>query len=106
MYPKKPKSPKDLELLTNTKRAITTAFIGAIAEFEKSFGYIWGQNQQELTENQKKFLDLWRKIRLNIMNLGNEQCRIMEREFEKFDIKYEGRFIEFNYKPRNGNRRV
>ena len=98
-------SPRDLELKANVKRAITTSFIGAISEFEKAFGYIWGHNKQELTENQQKFLELWKQIRNNIMNVGNEQCRIMDREFEKFDVKYVGRYYQFKVKPRNGNRR-
>src|SRR5438876_201367 len=96
-------SQRDLELKANVKRAITTSFVGAISEFEKAFGYIWGHSKEELTENQQKFLELWKQIRNNIMNLGNDQCRIMDREFERFEIKYVGRYTEF--KIRNGNRR-
>lgn len=99
-------SPKDLELAKNVKRAITTTFIGAIAELEKNIGYLWGHGKTELTENEKKWLAVWENVRNNILDIGNGQCRIMDREFEKYNVKYVGKFTVFKIKQPyvNGNR--
>lgn len=95
-------SDKDLELNSNVHRAIRTTFIGAISQFEKSFGYLWGhgKDKSEITENQKKFLDLWLQTRNNILDFGNAQSRIIDREFEKFIVKYNGYQYKFQVKPR------
>ncbi len=94
---------KDSELATNCKRAIRTTFIGAISQFERSFGYLWGHNKpkEELTENQKKFLELWLQTRKNILDCGNEQSRIINNEFEKYIVKYNGYQYKFKVVPRN-----
>lgn len=99
---------KGLVLNNNTKRAIRTAFIGAIAQFERNFGYLWGHNKQkeELTDNQKKFLELWLQVRNSILDLGNAQCRIIDKEFEKYIIKYNGYQYKFNMKPRSNDGNV
>lgn len=97
---------KDLELSKNVHRAIRTAFIGAISQFEKSFGYLWGhgKDKAEITENQQRFLDLWLQTRINILDCGNAQSRIIEREFEKFIVKYNGYQYKFQVKPRTNRK--
>jgi hypothetical protein len=92
----------DKNLESNAKRAITTAFIGAIAEVEKQLGYIWGQDKEpaKMTESECYFFDLWQQIRNNIMDAGNKQCRIIEKEFKKYAVKYTGEFHVFKMKPR------
>lgn len=59
-----------------TKRFQTT-MIGALYEFEQSFGYLWGQdkNYEDLTETQEKFRNLWEDTRNQILNNGNSQLR-------------------------------
>jgi len=59
-----------------TKRFQTT-MIGALYEFEQSFGYLWGQDKyyEDLTEQQKKFRDRWENTRNQILNNGNSQLR-------------------------------
>lgn len=55
-----------------------TTMIGALHEFEKSFGYLWGHhklNDNDLTENELKFLDLWDETRNRVLNNGNNQMR-------------------------------
>ncbi len=102
-------SARDSELEGNCKRAIRTTFIGAIAQFERHFGYLWGHciDKDKLTENQKKFLDLWNHTRNNILDAGNQQSRIVTREFEKYTVKYIGYQYKFKFKNKerdvNGN---
>ena len=59
-----------------TKRFQTT-MIGALYEFEKAFGYLWGQNKNPdfLTENEEDFRDRWEDVRNQILNNGNSQLR-------------------------------
>ena len=59
-----------------TKRFQTT-MIGALFEFEKAFGYLWGQEKEEndLTDLELEFLDKWDIVRNQILNNGNNQLR-------------------------------
>lgn len=59
-----------------TKRFQTT-MIGALHEFEKSFGFLWGQekNPDFLTESEENFRDRWEGARNQILNNGNNQLR-------------------------------
>jgi len=78
-----------------TKRFQTT-MIGALSEFEKSFGYLWGNDKSddiELTEKEEKFLDIWEETRNRILNNGNNQLRKAVSEIKKFDGQY-----KYNYK--------
>lgn len=76
-----------------------TTMIGALHEFEKSFGYLWGQHKsddQELTDNELKFLDLWDETRNRILNNGNNQMRkaIVDLENITGTTKYTYRFYK------------
>ena len=74
---------------------IKTSFIGAISEFEQSFGLLWGDNksEEELTDNQRKWLKLWKSVRGKILSNGNNQIRTLEKELERYDVRYKG----YNY---------
>ena len=58
-------------------RRFQTTMIGALFEFEKSFGYLWGQDKDidELTAEELRFNDLWEETRHRILNNGNNQLR-------------------------------
>jgi len=79
-----------------TKRFQTT-MIGALFEFEKAFGYLWGQHKSDnvdLTDKELQFLDLWENTRNQILNNGNNQLRKAIADFDKHtgNIKYNYRF--------------
>lgn len=78
-----------------TKRFQTT-MIGALFEFEKAFGYLWGQEKDEndLTEKELDFLDRWDTVRNQILNNGNNQLRkaISDLSKNSGDIKYNYKF--------------
>lgn len=67
--------------MDNTKAILTkrfqTTMIGALFEFEKAFGYLWGQDKDEkdLTDKELDFLDRWDVVRNQILNNGNNQLR-------------------------------
>jgi hypothetical protein len=70
--------------------------IGALFEFEKAFGYLWGQdkNEENLTTNELDFLDRWDAVRNQILNNGNNQLRkaISDLSKNNGDIKYNYKF--------------
>jgi hypothetical protein len=78
-----------------TKRFQTT-MIGALFEFEKAFGYLWGQdkNEEDLTDNELDFLDRWDTVRNQILNNGNNQLRkaIVDLSKNNGNIKYNYKF--------------
>lgn len=81
-----------------TKRFQTT-MIGALFEFEKSFGYLWGQTKEEedLTDNELDFLDKWDNVRNQILNNGNNQLRKAISDLGH-NIKYKYKFNNKNYR--------
>lgn len=70
--------------------------IGSLFEFEKIFGYLWGQDkdEQDLTDDELDFLDKWDFVRNQILNNGNNQLRKAISDIEKTtgNIKYNYRF--------------
>jgi hypothetical protein len=66
----------DIQKELLTKRFQTT-MIGALFEFEKAFGYLWGYNKDfdSLNEKELQFNDIWEDVRNKILNNGNSQLR-------------------------------
>lgn len=88
MENKKKKSPKT-ELADLIKKHITTTMIGSLSRFEDYFGRFWGHQQEnELTENQKKIRKLWEEARNEILDLGNDKIKDSWKDLRKFVIYY------------------
>lgn len=73
------------------EKKIKTAFIGAISEFEQSFGETWGYNQDigTLNENEKIERKIWNEVRTKILNLGNNQIRAMKNELAQYTVTWD-----------------
>lgn len=83
-------------------KKIKTSFIGAIAEFEKNFGYLWGKNPP-LTEEQVQILQalieagvdqeffkiIWDTTRTAVLNNGNNQSRGLEQEIANYSMTWD-----------------
>jgi len=71
-----------------------TTMIGALYEFEKAFGYLWGQekNPDFLTENEENFRFKWENVRNQILNNGNSQMRKCLSDLEKSYNRYYYKF--------------
>ena len=65
------------------RRQLMAIMIGALDEFEKSFGYLWGHelgDDDQPTETQEQFWDLWQDTRTSILDRGNDKInQILER---------------------------
>jgi hypothetical protein len=88
----------DREKMILTKRFQTT-MIGALFEFEKTFGYLWGQQKDEddLSDSELDFLDRWDDVRNQILNNGNNQLRKAIADL--------GHSVKYKYKFNNKNQR-
>ena len=68
------------------RKRFQTTMIGALHEFEKSFGYLWGAHKpedEELTNKEEQFLDIWEETRNRVLNKGNNQLRKAVSEIKK-----------------------
>lgn len=93
-------SRKRLAKIAATK--IRTTFIGALAEVEKVFGFLWGVQPQFMTEDQLKmkeslealgfdeayFAKQWEEARTAILNNGNNQARALDQEILQYSMTW------------------
>lgn len=76
---------KNILIQIATKRLETT-MIGALSKFENMFGYLWGHHKnhnEELTNNEIYFENMWQDVRNNILNHGNQQIRSLQNDINK-----------------------
>lgn len=73
------------------KKKFNTCFIGALDCFEKAFGHLWGHNIPEFkrSEEQLRWTDLWKRVRTDILNNGNNQIRAVESELQLHSTRWE-----------------
>lgn len=79
-----------------TKRFQTT-MIGALFEFEKHFGHLWGQQKYEdeqLTDKELQYRDIWDDVRNKILNNGNNQLRKCLSDLKPQNVQYHYRFYK------------
>lgn len=85
------------------KTKVTTTFIGAIEQFEKNFGFIWGhgKHESELTEEELVMRDVWNECRKAIMDKGHEQIRGLTSEIENHTLSWNRNSVVMPVKPMN-----
>lgn len=84
----------DRRKINESKRKLTavieqkfrTAFIGALSQFERRFGYLWEKD----TQYQERFRELWAATRNAVLDNGNEQMRAVLAELEQYEVKFTG----------------
>lgn len=71
-------------------KKIETTFIGAVASFEKYFGFLWGQEKDErdLTREEIQLDKLWEQCRNEILNKGNKNLRAAQDEISNHIIEW------------------
>jgi hypothetical protein len=76
------------------KKRFQTTMIGALHEFEKAFGYLWGhdKNPDLLTDMEDDFFYRWENVRNQILNNGNNQLRKCISDLDKTDNRYHYKF--------------
>lgn len=81
-------------------KKIKTSFIGALAQFEESFGFLFGAKdptpeQAKVKEalarlgfDEAYWRNQWELARNNTLNQGNNQIRALEKEFETYTVSW------------------
>lgn len=70
------------------KKRCTTIFIGILDSIEQKIGYLWGfgKNLQDLSDRERLFYQLWKELRKEILDKGNNQTNLLVSELQYFDI--------------------
>lgn len=82
-------------LINNIDKKFKTTMIGSLAVFEKYFGELWGHGNSNLTEEQKRYRQLWEEARTDILNNGNTQMRIAQEEIAQYTMTWNRYKTEF-----------
>lgn len=87
------------------RKRFQTTMIGALFEFEKMFGYLWGQNKNPdfLSESEEDFRDRWDTVRNQILNNGNNQLRKCLSDLEQSQSVQNKYHYKFYKKDRGNN---
>lgn len=96
-------------LLNNIRKKFDTTIIGSLAEFEKSFGYLWGCEfnedgnpyliaYNELDVDQKKWRDIWNETRTNILDNGGSNSRAAQNEISQYNFTWNRYVTNFRIK--------
>lgn len=79
------------KLRDEIEKKLKTTMIGAISSIEKHLGYLWGfgkNKQEQLTEDEEYFLNIWEEVRQEILDKGNSQKRAILDELPNYVVKW------------------
>jgi len=81
-------SRKRLDKIISTK--MNTTFIGALASFEKNFGFLWGHTKkaEERTQEETQLYNIWENVRTEVLNNGNNQLRALRNELQNHNVSW------------------
>lgn len=75
-------------LKKEVKKRIQTTMIGSLSSIEKYFGFLWGEESDELTKDQLRMRDIFEDMRTEILDKGNTQLRNVDSEIENYDVTW------------------
>lgn len=75
---------KNTDIVQNIQKRFQTAMIGSLARMEDYFGFTWGHNEDDLTNEQLENLDLWEELREEILDHCNYQMRCAVNDLKNF----------------------
>ncbi len=80
------------------KKKMTTIMVGAIDEFEKSFGEVWGHKftSDEKNDDELDMTAIWNMCRNEVFDRGNAQIRAMFNEIDTYEIELIRHTVRFN----------
>lgn len=70
------------------KKKIQTTMIGALSTIEENFGFLWQNENGQLTNDQKLMKDLYQKVRSEILDKGNNQARNIDAELAQYEVEW------------------
>ena len=93
-------------LLKGAKKKIQTTMIGSLSDIENYFGFLWGfgDDNTELSEEQKHMKDIFEEVRAKILDKGNTQIRDIELEFVNYEISRKKFYIKLPVQNPEGDK--
>ena len=84
-------------LMKNIQRKFQATMIGALAQFEKEFGHLWGHGKDagDITQDEQEWLDVWDEVRNEILNNGNHQLRAAQEEIDEYTMTWDKYHYDF-----------
>ena len=89
------------QLINVVEKRIKTTMIGAIATIEESLSCFWKTEEGSMNEEQKQIYNIFQDMRSKILDNGNNQIRLLEKDVDNFNIEAKKYHISFQIKPRN-----
>lgn len=91
-------------LFKSCKKKIQTTMIGALDSVEKSFGFLWGfEDNTDMSPEQKHLKEIYEEARAKILDKGNTQIRNLEAEFANYEINKKRYQINLPVSGNNNN---
>lgn len=98
---------KEININKKIKKRFETSMIGTLARIEDFFGFLWGDDKQNLSPKEYEYRKLWDELRTEILNHCNYQMRAAIDELKDYldyqNNLYEYRFIINNKRRENDN---
>ena len=70
------------------KKKVETTMIGALSSMEDHFSFLWLSKEGELSPEQRIMYEIFQKVRSEILDKGNTQCRTVDAELAQYDVKW------------------
>ena len=70
------------------KKKVETTMIGALSSIEQHFSFLWENKGGKLTQEQQVMMDLYQKVRSEILDKGNAQARNIDAELAQYDVNW------------------
>jgi len=70
------------------KKKVETTMIGALSSIEEHFSFLWEANGNEMTPEQHMMMEVYQKVRSEILDKGNTQARNIDTELSQYDITW------------------
>jgi hypothetical protein len=87
-------------LLSKTlRKKVETTMIGALSSIEEHLSFLWDSNGKEPTPEQQMMLDLYQKVRSEILDKGNTQARNIDAELSQYEVNWLRNTISIPVKP-------
>tara|TARA_R110002020_G_scaffold103752_17_gene243199 strand:+ start:5475 stop:5804 length:330 start_codon:yes stop_codon:yes gene_type:complete len=70
------------------RKKIQTTMIGSLSSIEEHFGFLWAEEGPYDEDQKRAMLDIFNKVRSEILDKGNGQARNVDAELAQYDVKW------------------
>lgn len=78
------------------EKRMKTVMVGSLASFEEKFEQFWKPEPgQKMTKEQELLQKLFQEVRSSILDKGNNQIRLLEKDLENFNVEAKKYHLQF-----------